>query len=292
MEGARENIAAHYDLGNEFFSLFLDPSMTYSCAIYGRADTTLADAQEAKIDRILRKLDLRAGQKLLEIGSGWGALAIRAARRHGVHVTTATLSRQQHAFVRDLVRKEGLEERVEVLLADYRELRGRFDRLVSVEMIEAVGWEHFEDYFRVLGERLHEDGLALVQAITIPDHRFEQSKREPNHVNRLVFPGACIPSTAALLSAASRASDLRLFHLEEIGPHYARTLRDWRHGLLASWDQARAQGRSERFLRNFEYYLASCEAAYAERHLGDVQMLLARPRSAREPLLGALPPAA
>jgi cyclopropane-fatty-acyl-phospholipid synthase len=284
-EGARANIEAHYDLGNEFFSLFLDDTMTYSCAVFERPDMTLHEAQVAKIDRICKKLDLRPGQHLLEIGTGWGALAIHAARRYGVRVTTATLSARQAEVARARIEAEGLGGRVRVLLTDYRDLPGVYDRLVSVEMIEAVGWEFHETFFRTLKDRLHEDGLALVQAITVPDHRYERSKREPNHVNRIVFPGACIPSTTALLQAASRASDLRLFHLEELGPHYARTLRLWRERLVARWDEARAQGRSEAFLRSFEYYLASCEAGYAERHLGDVQLLFARPRARRAPIL-------
>jgi cyclopropane-fatty-acyl-phospholipid synthase len=286
--GARANVAAHYDLGNDFFSLFLDPTLTYSCALFEREDCSLEEAQVAKIDRICRKLDLRPGQHLLEIGTGWGALALHAARAYGVRVTTATLSREQHRVAEDRVRAAGLQDRIRVLLSDYRDLEGTYDRAVSVEMIEAVGWEYYPTFFRVVAERLAEDGLALVQAITVPDHRFERSKREPNHVNRIVFPGSVIPSTTALLQAASRASDLRLFHLEEIGPHYARTLRTWRERLVARWDEARALGKDERFLRSFSYYLASCEAGYAERHLGDVQMLFARPRARRAPILPAL----
>lgn len=288
--GARANVAAHYDLGNDFFSLLLDPTMTYSCGIFERDRSTLEEAQVAKLERICRKLDLRPGQHLLEIGTGWGSLAIHAARHHGVHVTTTTLSTEQHAAATERVRAAGLEDRIRVLLSDYRDLSGKYDRVVSVEMIEAVGWEYYPAFFRAVADRLHDDGLALVQAITIPDHRFERSKREPNHINRIVFPGACIPSTAALLGASAQASDLRLFHLEEIGPHYAPTLRAWRENLLGRWDEARRQGRSERFLRAFEYYLASCEAGYAERHLGNVQLLFARPRARREPILPPLEP--
>jgi cyclopropane-fatty-acyl-phospholipid synthase len=286
--GARANIAAHYDLGNAFFSLFLDPTMTYSCAVFERPDMTLQEAQVAKMERICRKLDLRPGQHLLEIGTGWGALALHAAKQHGVRVTTTTLSREQHAFATRRVREAGLEDRVEVLLADYREVTGRYDRAVSVEMIEAVGWEYYPAYFGCLGRLLSEDGLALVQAITIPDHRFETWKREPNHINRIVFPGSCIPSVTALLQAASRSSDLRLFHLEEIGPHYAPTLRAWREALEARWGEARAQGRSEHFLRTFVYYLASCEAGFGERYHGDAQLLFARPRARRAPILPPL----
>jgi cyclopropane-fatty-acyl-phospholipid synthase len=286
--GARANVAAHYDLGNDFFSLFLDRTMTYSCAVFERPDMTLEEAQLAKMERICRKLDLRPGQHLLEIGTGWGGLAVHAARAHGVRVTTATISREQHAFATARVRDLGLDDRVAVVLADYRELGGRFDRIASVEMIEGVGWEYYEAFFGCLGRLLADDGLALVQAITIPDHRFERWKREPNHVNRIVFPGSCIPSVTALLQAASRSSDLRLFHLEEIGPHYAATLRAWREALEARSGEARAQGRSEHFLRTFVYYLASCEAGFAERYHGDAQLLFARPRARRAPIPPAL----
>jgi cyclopropane-fatty-acyl-phospholipid synthase len=186
------------------------------------------------------------------------------------------------------VREAGLKDRITLLLSDYRELTGRFDRVVSVEMIEAVGWEYYETYFGAIGRLLADDGLALVQAITVPDHRFERSKREPNHINRIVFPGSCIPSVTAMLQAAAKASDLRPFHLEEIGPDYATTLRLWREALEARWSEARALGHDERFLRTFVYYLASCEAGFAERHTGDVHLLLARPRARRAPILPAL----
>ena len=288
VDGARANIAAHYDLGNEFFSLFLDPTMTYSCAVYDRPGLTLEEAQRAKMERICKKLDLRPGQHLLEIGTGWGGLAMHAAREHGVRVTTTTLSKRQHEFATRRVAEAGLADRITLLLRDYRELEGQFDRIVSVEMIEAVGWEYYEAYFGQLGKLLREDGLALVQAITIPDHRYEKWKTEPNHINRLVFPGSCIPSVTALLQAASRSSDLRLFHLEEIGAHYAPTLRAWRVALEARWADALAQGKSERFLRTFVYYLASCEAGFAERYHGDAQLLFNRPKARREPILPAL----
>ena len=288
LAGARANIAAHYDLGNDFFGLFLDPTLTYSCAIFERPDMTLEEAQVAKIERICRKLDLREGLHLLEIGTGWGGLAMHAAREHGVTVTTTTLSRKQCDLATQRVREAGLQNRIRIVLTDYRELSGVFDRVVSVEMIEAVGWEYYEAYFGAIGRLLKPDGLALVQAITIPDNRFERWKREPNHINRIVFPGSCIPSVTAMLQAASRASDLRPFHLEEIGPHYSRTLRTWREALVARWAEARAQGRSEHFLRTFAYYLASCEAGFAERYQGDVQLLLARPRARRAPILPAL----
>jgi cyclopropane-fatty-acyl-phospholipid synthase len=280
---------ARSELGSEFLSLFLDDTMSYSCGVFEDRRASLRDAQVAKMERVCRKLDLRAGQSLLEIGSGWGSLAIHAARRHGVKVTSLTLSRAQHAHATARVRAEGLEDDVEVLFADYRDVTGTYDRVVSVEMVEALGGRaERETYFRAIRERLTPDGLALVQAITVPDRRLSRREQARRQEERIVFPGTRIPSATALLDAAARASDLRLFHMEEIGPHYARTLRAWRERLLARWEDARAL-RSERFLRAFLYDLASCEAGFAERYLGDVQLLLARPGARRDPILAALP---
>ncbi len=281
---------ARSELGSEFLSLFLDDTMSYSCGVFEHARSSLRDAQVAKLERICRKLDLRPGQSLLEIGSGWGALAIHAARRHGVHVASITRSRAQHAFATARVRDAGLDGQVEVLFADFRDVVGTFDRVVSIEMVEALaGPSDLETYFRAIRERLADDGLALVQAITVPDCRASRAERARREADRVVFPGIRIPSTTAILDAAARASDLRLFHMEEIGPHYARTLRAWRERLLARWDDARALGRDERFLRAFLHDLAACEAGFAERHLGDVQLLFARPRARREPILAPLP---
>jgi cyclopropane-fatty-acyl-phospholipid synthase len=281
---------ARSELGSEFLSLFLDETMSYSCGVFETARSTLRDAQVSKLERICRKLDLRPGQSLLEIGSGWGALAIHAARRHGVRVASLTRSRAQHAYATARVRAAGLEEQVEVLFADYRDVVGTFDRVVSIEMVEALaGPFERETYFRAIRERLADDGLALVQAITVPECRMSRRERARREAERVVFPGIRIPSTTALLDAAARASDLRLFHMEEIGPHYARTLRAWRERLLARWDDALALGRGERFLRAFLHDLAACEAGFEERHLGDVQLLFARPRARREPILPALP---
>ena len=186
------------------------------------------------------------------------------------------------------IREAGLEGRVEVLLSDYREVKGSYDRLVSIEMIEAVGWRFYPAFFASCAARLQPDGMMLLQGITLPDQAFERQKDEVDHVKAHIFPGTCIPSTTALCQAASQAGDLRLYHLEEIGPHYPPTLRAWRENLLAGWGEALRQGRSERFLRMFEYYLAYCEAAFEERYLGDVQMLFVKPGCRREPLLPAL----
>jgi cyclopropane-fatty-acyl-phospholipid synthase len=282
--GARRNIEAHYDLGNDFYALFLDETMSYSCAIFERPDATLREASEAKIDRALRRLGLRPGMRLLEIGSGWGALAIRAARDFGCRVTTTTLSRQQHALATERVRAAGLGDRVEVLLEDYRDLRGTYDRLVSIEMIEAVGWEYYERFFRACADRLAPDGLALVQSITIRDREFERAKREVDFIKKHVFPGGCIPSVAALVDAAGRGGDLGLVGFEEIGLHYATTLRHWRERFLGRRAEARALGHDERFLRLWEYYLAYCEGGFLERAIGNAQLLFAKPGAVPPPL--------
>jgi cyclopropane-fatty-acyl-phospholipid synthase len=281
---------ARSELGAEFLSLFLDETMSYSCGVFEHARSSLRDAQVSKLERVCRKLDLRPGQSLLEIGSGWGGLALHAARRHGVRVASITRSRAQHAHVTARVREAGLEGQVEVLFADYRDVVGTFDRVVSIEMVEALaGPAERETYFRAIRERLADDGLALVQAITVPESRASRRERARREADRVVFPGIRIPSATALLDAAARASDLRLFHMEEIGPHYARTLRAWRERLLARWDDARALGRDERFLRAFLHDLAACEAGFEERYLGDVQLLFARPRARRDPILATLP---
>jgi cyclopropane-fatty-acyl-phospholipid synthase len=291
-EGRRaQAVPARSELGSEFLSLFLDETMSYSCGVFEHPRATLRDAQVAKLERVCRKLDLRPGQSLLEIGSGWGGLALHAARRHGVRVATLTRSRAQHAYATARVREARLEAQVEVLFADYRDVVGTFDRVVSIEMVEALaGPADRETYFRAIHERLAVDGLALVQAITVPDARVSGRERARREAERVVFPGVRIPSATALLDAAARASDLRLFHMEEIGPHYARTLRAWRERLLARWGEARALGRDERALRAFVHDLAACEAGFEERYLGDVQLLLARPGARREPILASLPP--
>jgi cyclopropane-fatty-acyl-phospholipid synthase len=286
--GARANIAAHYDLGNDFYALFLDPSMSYSSGIFERADATLEQAQSAKLDRLCRKLDLRPHERLLEIGSGWGSLAIHAASRYGCRVTTATISQRQFDFARERVRAAGLAGRVEVVLADYRDLGGRYDKLVSVEMIEAVGHRWYDTYFRACARLLEPHGLMALQAIVIDDRRYEQALRSVDFIQRHVFPGSTIPSVGALAASVARAGDLRIVHHEDFGPHYARTLRLWRERFLANLDRVRALGFDERFVRLWEYYLCYCEGGFAERQLGCAQMVLSKPLARREPVLGAL----
>jgi cyclopropane-fatty-acyl-phospholipid synthase len=275
--GSRRNIAAHYDLGNEFFSLFLSPDMMYSSAIWAGDDDTLEAASARKLDRICRKLDLKPGDRVIEIGTGWGGFAVHAATHYGCRVVTTTISREQHALAARRVAEAGLGDRVELLLEDYRDLRGQYDKLVSIEMIEAIGARYLPTYFAKLGALLKPDGLGLIQAITIEDHRYELALHSVDFIKRHVFPGSFIPSIAAMLEAKSRACDLALIQLEDFGLGYARTLEAWRERFLAALPQVRAQGYDERFIRLWEFYLAYCEGGFRERSIGVAQLLLAKP---------------
>lgn len=287
--GARRNIAAHYDLGNEFFGLFLDPSLMYSCAIFEREDMTLEEAQLARLERICRKLQLAPGDHLLEIGCGWGGFALHAARHYGCRVTATTISRAQYELARERIAQAGLAGRVTVLLEDYRDLKGRYDKLASIEMIEAVGDAYYDTFFGCCGRLLEDHGLMLLQAITIADQRYEAARRSVDFIQRYIFPGSTIPSVTAMLASLTRASDLRLVHLEDIGPHYALTLRRWRDNFLRWRKELRALGYPEEFIRMWEFYFCYCEGGFAERALGDVQMLLAKPGNRRPALLAPLP---
>jgi cyclopropane-fatty-acyl-phospholipid synthase len=275
--GARANIAAHYDLSNEFFGLFLDETLTYSCGVFERPESTLRDASIAKIERLLDSLALGPRDRLLEIGSGWGALAMHAARTRGCHVTTATISRAQHELATERVRAAGLADRVDVVLCDWRDLRGTYDALVSVEMIEAIGHAAYPAFFARCADLLAPHGRMALQAITLADHLYDEARRSVDFIQAHVFPGSCIPSVTALLAAATRASDLRLARLDDIGPHYVRTLAAWRAKLRARREDALALGLTDELLRTFDFYFAYCEGGYAAGQLGDVQLLLTRP---------------
>jgi cyclopropane-fatty-acyl-phospholipid synthase len=275
--GARRNIAAHYDLGNTFFRLFLSEDLMYSSASFEREDDTLEAASTRKLEAICRKLQLREGDRVLEIGTGWGGFALHVAREHRCHVTTTTLSREQYELARERVAQAGLQDRVTVLMRDFRELDGTYDKLASIEMVEAIGPENLRRYFACIGERLTPQGLALVQAITIEDHRYEQAVRSVDFIKRHVFPGSFIPSIAAMISAKTAASDLALLDLEDMGLSYARTLQAWRERFLDRLPQVRALGFDERFIRMWEFYLAYCEGGFRERSIGVAQMLFARP---------------
>lgn len=290
--GSRRNVAAHYDLGNELFQLFLCDRMMYSSAVFAEPTETLEAASMRKLDRICRKLDLRPGEHLLEIGTGWGGFAIHAASHHGVRVTTATLSNEQCELARVRVEQAGLSDRITVLHSDYRDLSGIYDKLVSIEMIEAVGHSYLDTYFRKLRSLLKDDGLALIQAITIEDHRYRQARKSVDFIKRYIFPGSFIPSIHVMQNSIARCTDLRLCNLEDIGPSYALTLRHWRTRFLAQLERVRALGYPDRFIRMWEFYLCYCEGGFIERAIGDVQMLLAAPRNRRAEFLPDLVPMA
>ena len=277
-DGARRNIAAHYDLGNDFFELVLDETMMYSCALFERPGMSLAEASTAKLDAVCRKLDLRPGDHVLEIGTGWGGFALHAASRHGCRVTTTTISRRQYERARERVREAGLADRIEVLLQDYRDLGGRYDKLVSIEMIEAIGHQQYETFFACCADRLVPGGRMLLQSITIAERHYARARDEVDFIKRYIFPGCCIPSLAALVQAASAGGSLRTEGVEDIGIHYADTLAAWRAKLFAHVERVRALGYPDEFVRMWDFYLSYCEAGFAERALGDVQMLLVRDR--------------
>jgi cyclopropane-fatty-acyl-phospholipid synthase len=275
--GARQNISAHYDLGNELFAAFLDPSMTYSCAYFADG-AGLEEAQTAKLDRICAQLRLGPGDHLLEIGTGWGGLAIHAASRYGCRVTTTTISRRQHALATERVRAAGLSDRVTLLMEDYRDLRGRYDKLVSIETIEAVGWQYFDRFFARCSDLLVPKGLMLLQAIVIDDRLYEVEKAARSFANTHIFPGGCLPSNAVIADCVARATDMRTVWMEDITDHYPRTLAAWRERFWAAWESLRRKGYDERFRRLWTFYLSSSEAGFRERRIGDVQMLLAKPQ--------------
>jgi cyclopropane-fatty-acyl-phospholipid synthase len=285
--GSRRNITAHYDIGNDFYELMLDRSMTYSCGIFERPDCTLLEASIAKYDRICTKLALSKADHLLEIGTGWGGFAIHAARHYGCRVTTTTISPQQFEWARRRIAEEGLSRQISVLCQDYRDLEGQYDKLVSIEMIEAVGHQYYGTFFRKCCELLKAEGAMALQAITIPDHLFRRHVKTVDFIKRYIFPGSCIPSLAALSSAMSISSDLRLVHLEDITPHYARTLRLWRDNVFSHVDEIRSLGYSDTFLRLWEFYLCYCEGSFAEGYNRDVQMVLIRPQSRLQPDLAS-----
>jgi cyclopropane-fatty-acyl-phospholipid synthase len=286
--GSRRNIAEHYDLGNDFYRLWLDESMMYSSAVWENEQMTLEEAQQARLERVCKKLALRPTDHLLEIGTGWGAMAIYAASRFGCRVTTTTISEEQYACAQSRVHEAGLDDRVTVLLEDYRDLRGSYDKVVSIEMIEAVGAEYLEAYFAQIGRVLVPEGLALIQAITIPDDRFDESVGRMDFIKRHIFPGGQLPSVHAMSSAWRRQTQLRLLHLEDFGEHYARTLHEWRERFHARSGEVETLGYSPRFVRMWDFYLASCEGAFLERHCGVAQLLLAGPKARRAPVLGRI----
>jgi cyclopropane-fatty-acyl-phospholipid synthase len=276
VSGSRENIRHHYDLGTDFYSLFLDPTLTYSCGVFDPPGISLEQAQIAKFERIADALALAPGDRVLEIGSGWGAFAAHAATRHGCRVTTTTISQAQHDYVRDRIARERLGDRVTLLLEDYRNLRGRFDKAVSIEMFEAVGLDYYDDYFGAVDRLLEPGGSMLLQTIWMNDERFEAYRRQPDFIQRYIFPGSELASMLEIRRSLERATGMRVADVGEIGPHYATTLAAWRRAFLANAARVRALGFPETFIRMWDYYLAYCEGGFAEGYIGDAQILLVK----------------
>lgn len=283
--GSRKNIAAHYDLGNALFEQLLDSTMMYSAAMFRSAEDSLEQAQLYKLQRICEKLDLKPDDHLLEIGTGWGSMALYAASHYGCRVTTTTLSREQYEYTRQRIEAQGLQDRITLLLKDYRDLEGQYDKLVSIEMIEAVGHRYLPTYFRQCARLLKDDGLMLLQSITIRDQRYEQAKGSVDFIQRYIFPGGALPSLQVLLENVGRDTDLNLHHMEDFGLHYARTLRLWHDNLRRARHSLEQLGYDEQFYRLWEFYLCYCEGGFLERSIGAAQLLLAKPGARPEPLL-------
>jgi cyclopropane-fatty-acyl-phospholipid synthase len=291
LAGARRNIAAHYDQGEDFFAAFLDPSLTYSCAVFTEEAQDLDSAQAEKLDRVCRKLDLGPKDHVLEIGTGWGSLAIHAAREYGCRVTTTTLSSRQARYARARIGELGLTDRITVLEQDYRDLQGKFDKLVSLEMIEAVGVNFYPTFFERCADLLRKDGAMLLQAIIVDDRHFEHDARHVDFIKRYIFPGGVLPSISVIAGNIARTTDLQIAHLEDLTDHYALTLKLWRRRLRAAWNDLRARGKDLAFLRCWEFYFAYCEGGFRERRIGDVQVLMVKPQGAGLRIL-QVPPAA
>ena len=276
-DGSRRNIEAHYDLGNAMFEQFLDPTMMYSSAIFPHANSTLEEASVAKLERVCQTLRLRPSDHLVEIGTGWGGMALHAARNYGCRVTTTTISREQHDFAVKRIAEAGLSDRVTVLLRDYRELEGRFDKLVSIEMIEAVGHRYLPVYFETCGKLLKPDGLMLLQSILIPDQRYHRALDSVDFIQRYIFPGGFLPCPGEILKQVSAKTDMQLVGVFDITLDYARTLEAWRTRFGARTESIRALGYSEDFLRLWDYYFAYCEGGFRERAISTAQFLMAKP---------------
>ncbi len=277
LNGSRRNIAAHYDLGNDFFASWLDQRMMYSSALYLNENESLEQAQFNKLDRLCRKLQLKPEDHLLEIGTGWGGLAIHAAANYGCRVTTTTISREQYHYACAQVKAAGLDDRIELLMQDYRDLTGRYDKLVSVEMIEAVGHQYLDTYLGRIDSLLKPDGLAMLQAITIEDFRYARALKSVDFIKRYVFPGSFIPSVSAITGSMARATRLGLVELADLGPSYALTLKAWRKRFEGAGDEITALGFDETFRRRWRFYLAYCEGGFRERAISNAHVLLAGP---------------
>lgn len=280
---ARENISAHYDLGNDFFGLFLDKTMLYSAAIYPDQNATLEEASLNKMAHICERLQLTAKDHLLEIGTGWGGMAIFAAKRTGCKVTSVTISKEQFNYATEWVKREGLENHVSILLQDYRLIEGTFDKLVSIEMIEAVGHEYYREYFSKCSNLLKPHGLMLIQAITIQDQRFEYARKNTDFIQQYIFPGGCLPSNTIVAQHIQQDTDMQIVGLEDITQDYARTLADWRRAFFKNISAVKSQGFDEIFIRMWDFYLCYCEGGFSERAISTAQYLFAKPDARQFP---------
>lgn len=279
LTGSRKNISEHYDLNNEFFSLFLDPTMTYSSAYFEKNSMTLEQAQVAKYDRLCKQLHLKPGDHVLEIGSGWGGNAIHIAKKYGCRITTTTISEEQYKLAKERVEKENLNDRVTVILKDYRDLPGKFDKIVSIEMLEAVGAEFYDTYFKKCSELMTREGILALQVITCPDSRFESIKGGVDWIQKHIFPGSLLPSVAAINNSINKTSDLTLVDLKDIGLHYATTLNLWHKAFNSKLDEVKNLGFDNHFIRKWNYYLCYCEAAFAMRNIYVMQLVYTRPNN-------------
>jgi cyclopropane-fatty-acyl-phospholipid synthase len=277
LHGSRRHIASHYDLSNEFFKLFLDPTLMYSAAFFEREDLSLHQASVAKLDQICTKLDLQPNEEVLEIGTGWGGLALHAVQKHNIRLTTTTISQAQFETARQRFKETGIDERVRLLDTDYRHLTGQYDKLVSIEMVEAVGERFLDTYFRQCGRLLRPGGRFVIQAIVMPEQRYGSYRRNVDFIQKYIFPGGFLPSVTAMQSSVARTSNLRLHEVQDLSPHYARTLQEWRRRFFDRIDDVRALGFDDRFIRMWEYYLCYCEAAFQEQAVRVVQIVWDKP---------------
>lgn len=285
LSGSRKNIEAHYDLGNDMFKLFLDPTMMYSSGIFENENTSMEQASIAKLDRICQKLQLDENDHLLEIGTGWGGFAIYAAKHYGCRVTTTTISQQQYDYAEQKIIDEGLQDKITLLCEDYRNLSGQYDKLVSIEMIEAVGYEYYRTYFEHCSKLLKPEGMMLLQSITIADQRYQAAKHEVDFIQRYIFPGGCLPSVNVIANTVAAYTDMRFYQLEDIGTHYATTLARWRTRFFNNIEKIQKLGYSETFIRMWDFYLCYCEGGFKEHSIGTIQLLLTKPMCRREPAL-------
>jgi len=276
LKGSKENILAHYDLSNDFYKLWLDPTMTYSCAYFNDPDVSLEEASIEKLDRICRKLNLSNDDNILEIGTGWGSFSIHAAKKYGCNITTTTISDAQYQYARSRVVEEGLESKITVINKDYRKIQGLYDKIVSIEMIEAVGYEFIPEYFKKISSLLRPNGLMALQGITYNDQNFDTYKDSVDFVKKYVFPGSCLISVSQIIDVVKDKTDLSMIDMEDITRHYAETLSRWRKNFIGVIPQIKQMGYSQAFINMWEFYLLYCEAGFLERNIGDVQLVFAK----------------